>query len=115
VNVERSAVIPIVIAASLLAVLLAVLTYFVAICDYHHYQHRGELPAFSVVFERLLPAAWLLPLLTIGIGLFLLRRSERSLAAVVWYLAGVVMVGAVWSAATFVALHLMYVCFHHNL
>lgn len=99
----------------MLAVLLAVLTYFIAISDYHHYHHLGVLPAFSMVFERFLPAAWLLPSLAIGVGIALLRRSERSVNALVWYCAGVAMVGGVWSATTFIALHLMYVRFHHNL
>ena len=114
-NVTRQITIPVVLAVSCLATLLAVLTFFCAIGDYHHYHHLGELPAFSAAFERGLPAAWLFPIFATGFGITIVRRSECSAVALVWYCASTVVIGALWAAATFIALHLMYVRFHHNL
>ena len=114
-NVSRQLIAPVVLAVSCIAALLAAITFFSAIGDYHHYHHLGELPPFSAIFERLLPIAWLLPLLAIVFGIVLARRPERSVVALVWYCATTVIFGGLWAAATFVALHLMYVRFNHNL
>jgi hypothetical protein len=59
--------------------------------------------------------AWLLPLLAIGFGIALVRRSGPSVLALAWYCGGAAMIAGLWSAATFVALDLMYVRFDHNL
>jgi hypothetical protein len=115
VSVTRQVIIPVVLAVSFLAALLAALTFFFAIGDYHHYHHLGELPAFSTIFERLLPAAWLLPLLAIGFGIVLARQPDRPAAVLAWYCASTAIIGGLWAASTFVALHLMHVRFRQNL
>ncbi|MCX6899372.1 MAG: hypothetical protein NT105_11800 [Verrucomicrobia bacterium] len=117
-SISRQAVIPITLTITGVSILLAFITYFVGVADYHHYHHlstqaRVPLPAFSAAFESVLPWAWGLPLVAGGFGFALARRTECRVSTLAWYCCGLTILASGWAASTFLALHLMYVCFHH--
>lgn len=109
-TLPRQITVPIVLALSLIALLAAFLTTAKATIAYHSYEHfipKAAMPAFSLVFEPLSPAGWLLPFLTIGAAIPLIRRPQCSAVYLAWYVSAIILLILVWVGATYWAVDLM--------
>ena len=108
-NVSRNVALPIMLTLTFASLLIAALTLFLAVSEFHQFDHLDrEVPGFVGAFRSGYGAAWLLPVLSGGTGVCLLRRPECGVALFTWAVSVITIIICAWAAFAFMALYILH-------
>ena len=109
-NIARNVTMPLMLALVFLSLLVAALTFLTAVSEFHQFDHLGrKMPVFAGTFRSVYAGAWALPVFTGGISIWLLGRSERTVAQFAWAATIITVVMCAWAAFAFFALYTLHV------
>ena len=118
-KIPRSIVVPMMLALVTVALLNAVVTFFVAVCGFNELDGliggSRLMPAVTALFRAVYGLGWGIPLIALGATVWLVWSPDRPAAHVVWTMAILTMTVVGWAVFAFVALCALHVSIGYHI